>query len=155
AQGSDSCNATADEVTHERRQAIVLAAEPMVLNDSVLAFNVAGFAEAFRERCRMASGAIERSTTDKADHRQLLRLLRTRRQRRSRCRAAEQRDELAPLHHSITSSARARKDSGIVRPIAFAALTFTTSSNLVAWSTGRSAAEAPLRMRPTWTPARR
>src|SRR5215475_3174884 len=77
-QGSDSCNATADEVTHERRQAIVLAAEPMVLNDSVLAFNVAGFAEAFRERRRMASGAIERSTTDKANHRQLLRLLRTR-----------------------------------------------------------------------------
>src|SRR5262245_10488972 len=77
-QGSDSCNATADEVTHERRQAIVLAAEPMVLNDSILAFNVAGFAEAFRERCRMASGAIERSTTDKADHRQLLRLLRAR-----------------------------------------------------------------------------
>jgi hypothetical protein len=35
-------------------------------------------------------------------------------------------------HHSITSSARARKDSGIVRPIAFAALTLTTSSNLVA-----------------------
>src|SRR5262245_25751143 len=45
--------------------------------------------------------------------------------------AAEQRDELAPPH-SITSSARARKDSGIVRPIAFAALTLTTSSNLVA-----------------------
>src|SRR5437667_2172514 len=35
-------------------------------------------------------------------------------------------------HHSITSSARARKDSGIVRPTAFAALTLTTSSNLVA-----------------------
>src|SRR5262249_27761767 len=34
--------------------------------------------------------------------------------------------------HSITSSARARKDSGIVRPIAFAGLTLATSSNLVA-----------------------
>jgi phage terminase large subunit len=34
--------------------------------------------------------------------------------------------------YSITSSARARKDSGIVRPTAFAALTLTTSSNLVA-----------------------
>jgi hypothetical protein len=33
--------------------------------------------------------------------------------------------------YSITSSARARKDSGIVRPIAFAAFTLTTSSNLV------------------------
>src|SRR5262245_49656177 len=103
AQGSDSCNATADEVTHERRQAIVLAAEPMVLNDSVLAFNVAGFAEAFRERCRMASGAIERSTTDTADHRHR-RLLRARRERPRDRPAAEERDELATfqlieLHH--------------------------------------------------------
>src|SRR5262249_56096437 len=101
AQGSDSCNATADEVTHERRQAIVLAAEPMVLNDSVLAFNVAGFTEAFRKRCRMASGAVERSTADKADHRHR-RLLRARRERPRRC-AAEQRYELAALH-SIPSS---------------------------------------------------
>src|SRR5262245_57807304 len=96
AQGSDSCNATADEVTHERRQAIVLAAEPMVLNDSVLAFNVAGFTEAFRERCRMASGAIERSTTDKADHRQLLRLLRARRERPPSNRAAERGQQFPP-----------------------------------------------------------
>src|SRR5215470_13037130 len=97
AHASDNCNTTADEVRHESRQAIVLAAEPMVLNDSVLAFNVAGFAEPFRERCRMASGAIERSTTDKADHRQLLRLLRVRRERPRR-RAAEQRYERAPLY---------------------------------------------------------
>src|SRR4051812_47923819 len=33
--------------------------------------------------------------------------------------------------HSITSSARRRKDSGMVRPIALAVLRFTTSSNLV------------------------
>jgi hypothetical protein len=33
-------------------------------------------------------------------------LLRTRRQRPRHCRAAEQCDELAALHHSITSSAR-------------------------------------------------
>src|SRR5262249_22661024 len=59
------------------------------------------------------------------------RLLRARRERPRGRRTAEQGDELASLH-SITSSARARKDSGIVRPIAFAALTLTTSSNLVA-----------------------
>ncbi len=70
-----------------------------------------------------------RSGTKKSDHRHR-RLLRACRKRPSR-RRTEQRDELAPLH-SITSSARARKDSGIVRPIAFAALTLTTSSNLVA-----------------------
>jgi hypothetical protein len=98
-----------DEVSHERRQAIILAAEPVILYDHVLALNIAGFAEAFRERGRMASGAIERSTSDKADHRQLPRLLRAYRERpHSRC-AAEQRDDLAPSQlseeHSVPSQA--------------------------------------------------
>src|SRR5262245_9832760 len=87
AHASDNCNTAADEVRHESWQPIVLAADPMVLNNSVLAFNVAGFAEAFRERCRKASGAIGRSTTDKADHRHRW-LLRPRRKRPYR-RAAE------------------------------------------------------------------
>jgi hypothetical protein len=54
---SDNCYATAGEVGHAPRQAIVLAAEPMVLDDHVLAIDVADVAEAFRERSRMASGA--------------------------------------------------------------------------------------------------
>ena len=58
------------------------------------------------------------------------RLLRARRKRPCR-RAAEQRDELAPLHYSITSSAIARSEGGTVRPIALAALRFTTISNFV------------------------
>jgi len=37
-------------------------------------------------------------------------------------RAAEKRDELAPPHHSITSSARASSDAGTSRPSAFAVL---------------------------------
>jgi hypothetical protein len=41
-----------------------------------------------------------------------IRLLRPRRERPRR-RAAEQRDEIAPLHHSITSSASASSLSGI------------------------------------------
>src|SRR5262249_4718722 len=45
--------------------------------------------------------------------------------------------------HSITSSARARKGSGIVRPIAFAALTLTINSNLVGCTTGRSPGLSP------------
>jgi hypothetical protein len=147
AKRSDNCNATADEVSHERRQAIVLAAEPMVLDGHVLALNVAGFAEAFRERGRMASGAIERSTADKADygHR---RLLRARRERPRSRRAAEQRDERAPPH-SITSSARARTGVGISRPRAFAVLTLMTSSYLVGACTGRSVGFSPRRMRST------
>src|SRR5262249_34733059 len=75
------------------------------------------------------------------------RVLRARRQRqRSRC-AAEQRDELAPLH-SITSSAMASSLSGIWRPSALAVLRLITSSNLVGCSTGNSAGFAPLRILP-------
>src|SRR3989442_12843124 len=44
--------------------------------------------------------------------------------------AAEQRDELAPLH-SITSSARSRIEVGSSMPIALAVLVLMTSSNLV------------------------
>jgi hypothetical protein len=122
---SDNCHATADEVGHERGQAIVLAAEPVVLDDDVLALDVAGFAEAFRERGCMARRTIERSTAEKANHRSR-RLLRTRRERPRRC-AAEKRDELA-TSHSITSSARTRNVSGMASPIALAALRLITSS---------------------------
>src|SRR5262249_54325510 len=133
----------ADEVSHERRQAIVLAAEPMVLNDSVLAFNEAGFAEAFRKRCRMASGAIERSTADKADHRHR-RLLRACRERPRGCCTAEQRDELPPSH-SISSSASNWIELGTSMPSALAVCMLITNSNFVDCRTGRSAGFAPLR----------
>jgi len=68
--------------------------------------------------------------------------------------AADERDELAPVH-SITSSARKRKDSGIVNPSAFAVLRLTTSSNFVGSSMGRSAGLAPLRILSTKNAARR
>src|SRR6516164_6716088 len=51
--------------------------------------------------------------------------------------------------HSITSSARASTDGGIVRPRAFAVLRLTTSSYLVGACTGISAGFSPLRMRST------
>src|SRR5262245_6120473 len=59
--------------------------------------------------------------------------------------AAEQRDKLA-ASHSITSSARSRNDSGIVRPSAFAVVRLTTRSYLVGCSTGRSPGFAPSRI---------
>src|SRR6185436_16391528 len=48
------------------------------------------------------------------------------RRQRPNCCAAEQRDELAPPDHSITSSARRRNDSGMVRPSALALLRLIT-----------------------------
>ena len=86
----DHGHPTADQVSHQRRQAIVLALQPVVLDRHVLAFDVAGFAEAFAERGRIARGGIGRPAVDKPDHRQR-RLLRARRERPRYCRAAETR----------------------------------------------------------------
>ena len=85
---------------------------------------------------------IGRSGIDEADHphRRLLRACRE----RSRRRAAEQCDELAP-RHSITSSARSRSVGGIVIPISIAVFRFTASSNLEGCSIGSSAGFVPRR----------
>src|SRR5262245_19300448 len=55
----DDRYATVDEVGHERRQPIELAAEPVILDDHVLAFDVADFAEPFAERRCKARGPVE------------------------------------------------------------------------------------------------
>src|SRR5262245_30166588 len=81
-------------------------------------------------------------------------LLRARRERPRGCRAAEQRDERAALHYSITSSAIASNVGGTLRPRALATLRLIANSNLVGACTGRSAALAPPRMRSTYSAAR-
>src|SRR6516165_2430441 len=79
-----------------------------------------------------------------ADPPHALALLRARRER-PRGRAAEQCDELA-LVHSITSSARSRKDSGIVSPSALAVVRLMMRSNFLGCSTGMSPGFAPRRI---------
>src|SRR5262245_36627807 len=64
------------------------------------------------------------------------------------CTAANGVREYAPPH-LITSSARNKRESGIVRPIAAAVLRLTTSSNLVGNWTGSSLIFAPRRVRST------
>src|SRR5262245_1803286 len=90
---------------------------------------------------------------EEPDHR-YRRLLRARRER-PRSRAAEQHHELAPPYHSITSSARSRNDSGMVRPNTLAVVRFRARSNLVGCSTGRSAGLVPRRILSTNSAARR
>jgi hypothetical protein len=63
--------------------------------------------------------------------------------------AGRRRNERSPVHYSITSSARASTEGGIVRPSALAVFRLTTSSNLEGRSIGRSPGFAPLRMRST------
>src|SRR6516225_1576540 len=61
----------------------------------------------------------------------------------------EPHDELAPPHHSITSSARASTVVGISRPSALAALRLMTSSYFVGAWTGRVGGCSPLSRRST------
>src|SRR5215831_13444490 len=76
------------------------------------------------------------------------RRLRARRERPGGSRAAEQRDELAAPHHSITSSASNCIELGTERPSALAVLTLITNSNFVDRCTGRSPGFSPLTIRP-------
>src|SRR5262249_50276688 len=85
---------------------------------------------------------------DKADAYHLWLLLRARRERPRGYRAAEQRYELAAPYHSITSSARASSDGGTSTPSALAVERLITNSNLLDWTTGKSAGLAPCRIRP-------
>src|SRR5262249_22206327 len=128
-------------------QSVVLVLRPAILNRHILALDVAGFTNALPE-CGQKACTIGRRAraAEETDHRR--RLLRARR-KRPRSRAAEQRDEIAPPNHSITSSARASSDGGTVRPSALAVLRLITSSYLVGACTGMSAGFSPLRMRST------
>src|SRR5262249_37584607 len=120
---------------------------PAILDRKGAALDPAEVMQSRHKSCRPSTPG-RRVRAYKPDRRQFTRLLRARRERPRRRRAAEQRDELAAFQ-SITSSARRRKDSGILSPIAFAVVRLKNSSNLVGWTTGRSAGLSPLRMRPT------
>src|SRR5262249_59725651 len=122
--------------------AIVLTFQPVVLDCHVLAFNGAGFVEAFAERGHIARVDFGRPESDKPDHRHRW-LLRPRRERpRGRC-AAEERDEVA-TSHSITSSARPDSGSGRLMPSALAVLGFRNSSTFDTCCTGSSFGFSPL-----------
>jgi hypothetical protein len=113
-----------------------VACVPAIIDPHVPADAPTQFRQPLRERSDEGSRLriIRSRVHQHADAPHPFGLLRAHGERPCGCRAAKQRDELAALNlraHSITSSARARKDSGIVRPIAFADLTLTTSSNLV------------------------
>src|SRR5262245_19360530 len=99
--GSDDGHAAADEIDHERWQPIELATQPVVLDENVLALDIACFTEAFAEGEAGAHRAVERATAHKAD-RWYGRLLRMH-SKRPRRRAAEQRDELASPHEDPLS----------------------------------------------------
>src|SRR5262249_22005704 len=103
---------------------------PAVFDRHIVAFDEAGFAQALAKCGGKRSVSCWRFTVEKPNHRHGW-LLRTRRER-PRCRAAEERYELAALQlrdHSITSSAATSSVCGTVRPSIRAVERLMTSSN--------------------------
>ena len=147
AERGDHGDPSANEVSRQLRQPIELILRPAVFDRDVLALDIAGVFEALAKCAQTLRKRVGRRGVEEPDHRHR-RLLRPRRERPRCRRAAEQRDELAPLH-SITSSARASSVGGTSRPSALAVLRLITSSYLVGACTGRSAGFSPLRMRST------
>src|SRR5262245_4766521 len=125
---------------------------PTSVDPQIATVHPAQFTQLTHKRCELRLGF--RITHQHADAPHALGLLRGRRDRPRR-RAAEQRNELAPPDHSITSSASASKLSGTSSPSDFAVLRLITKLNLVGCSIGRSACLAPLRILSTKVAARR
>src|SRR5437588_12772007 len=73
----------------------------------------------------------------------------------SRFRAKSGCEQVQKRHYPITSSARARRVGGTVRPSALAVVRFITRLNLVGCSIGMSAGFVPFKILSTKSPARR
>src|SRR5262245_61639944 len=117
----------------------------MVQNRQVITLDKTRLLEALPESAQQLF--VLRYGGEQPDHRHRW-LLGARRERPcGRRRAAEKRDELAPLH-SITSSARAMSAGGTVMPSILAVSWLMTISNFVDCTTGSSAGLAPLRILP-------
>src|SRR5262249_5320530 len=114
----DHSHMTADEIIGECGQSIVVAIGPTVLDRRILALDIAGFAQALTESGYAGGECYSRPAVEETNHRHR-RLLRPRRERASYRRPTKHRYEFAALH-SIASSARSRKDSGMLNPITLA-----------------------------------
>jgi hypothetical protein len=120
--GQDDLRAERNQLRRVFAQARGIAHAPAIIDPHIAPDGPAQFLEALHERgeaglrLRLVRGRIH----EHADAPHPL-LLRVRRERPSCRRAADERDEVA-ASHSITSSARASKLSGTVRPSALAVL---------------------------------
>src|SRR5262249_24572676 len=148
----------AHELRGVRAQAGEIAGSPANVDLEIAALAPALAFQALPERADpglyipVAPGEIIQHR-DATDTLSWLRACRDRPKKRRHCRrAGESQDERAALH-SITSSARSRNGSGILRPSALAVLRLMTSSNLVGCSTGMSPGLAPRKILSTKSPA--
>jgi len=105
-----------NQFRRQRRQPIELVLGPPVFDHDILALDVAGLLQALAKRAQALREPVRRYAAEEANHRQDA-LLRARRERPRRRRAAEQCNERA-ASHSITSSARNKSDVGMDIPSA-------------------------------------
>src|SRR5262245_24688379 len=136
----------AHQVRRHRWQPFVMVFRPSKLDCEVATFDIARLVQPPAQGGDELLERFGRCAAEKPHYRHGFPLLPARRNRPRCRRAAEQRDELAPPDHSITSSARASSLSGISMPSALAVLRLTTNSNLVDCTTGKSPGLVPLRI---------
>ena len=139
----------------KRGQPVKPALRKSVFDDDVLSFRPPVHAEPFPERLheQIRGGWASRQIPDPIDVARRLRPGDPGDHRRDQ--PANGAEEPAPVHYSITWSARWSSDGGSDSLRAFAVLRLTTSSNCVGCSTGRSPGFAPLRILSTYTAERR
>src|SRR6516162_5602021 len=109
-----------NQIGGQLRESVILAPGPAILDRHVAALDIPGFVEALADRGHHGCVPLRRPAVEEPNHRhgRLLPACR----KRPCCRAAEQRDEFAPLHYSITSSASASTLAGMSSPSALAVL---------------------------------
>src|SRR5262245_3791857 len=107
-----------DEVGCDLGVALATSLGPAILDRDIATLRPAEYAQSLHKSGSPLKLDRRRVSTQEPDGRQLRWLLRARCERPCRSCAAEQRKELAAGAHSITSSARCRKGSGIMGPSA-------------------------------------
>src|SRR5262249_27460427 len=154
--GDQHIGLQADQLFRKCLNSVCIGVAPTIINSNIAAILPAELLKALLKKgdARTDIGIAFGDRHQHAYAPYALGLLRARRERPRRRRAAEQRDECAALH-SITSSASESKLSEILTPSAFAVFKLITNWNLTVSITGRSAGLTPLSTRPVYTPTRR
>src|SRR5262249_9594046 len=142
----DQVHLEPDQLGRQAGQPVDPTLRISIVDDNILALKPPELAQPLPERVEQERPIGRGREAKKTYPRHLSRLLRVGGERRGEEAPPEHTYERSTLHYSITSSARARSDGGIVRPRAFAVSRLMISSTLVGCSMGRSAGLAPLRI---------
>src|SRR4030095_15291381 len=155
APGHNQVHLELDQLGRQVAETFLTSLGIAVLNDKVLALDVAEIAqplpESLQTRIGVKGGRAGTEPTDPVHFRRLLRVGAEGCQEE----AKDEHDGEYKSLHLITSSAWKSMLGGIVIPSAWAVLRLITNSNFVGCSTGRSAGLAPFRILSTKTAARR